>query len=201
MSVPNIIGLTGYAGSGKDAAAKTLLDRGFVRVSFADNVREALLRLDPFIPVGESDFEFDGGGRRGTMQLVTRRLSEILEDMDYQVAKESYPEIRRLLQRLGTDVVRQMFGDDVWVKAGFAQMEPDWFYVITDVRFPNEGEAIRDAGGEVWRIIRPGVGPLNDHPSETLVDSVTVDRIIHNDGSLEDLEERVLELIPWLSVG
>lgn len=67
--------------------------------------------------------------------------------------------------------------------------------VITDCRFDNEAERIRDLGGEIWRIERDGSGAgsagADNHPSEQMLPGELVNLIIDNDGSLSDLSETV----------
>ena len=60
-------------------------------------------------------------------------------------------------------------------------------YVITDVRFTNEADMIRANGGKIWRVVRSGVGPVNNHISESELDSIKFDRLITNDSGFEDL--------------
>jgi hypothetical protein len=60
-------------------------------------------------------------------------------------------------------------------------------WIITDTRFPNEAQAIKDAGGIIIRVTRPGIGPVNDHPSETGLNQWKFDYEIQNDGTLENL--------------
>ena len=60
-------------------------------------------------------------------------------------------------------------------------------YVITDVRFTNEADMIRANKGKIWRVVRPGVGPVNNHISESELDSIKFDRLITNDSGFEDL--------------
>jgi hypothetical protein len=66
---------------------------------------------------------------------------------------------------------------------------PNW--IITDTRFPNEAEAIKKAGGIVIRINRPGVQPINPHPSETSLDDWEFDAVINNDGDVSDIVHKV----------
>lgn len=66
--------------------------------------------------------------------------------------------------------------------------------IVTDVRYPNEAERIKDLEGEVWEIIRPGL-ESDGHSSEVPLPRDLVDRTIHNDDSLEKLEARVLEAL------
>src|SRR5699024_8369515 len=128
--------------------------------AFADNVREALYRLDPLV------------GPEVTIR-------SLVDDIGWDRAKwhRLYgPEVRRLMQYMG-DVGRQMFGPQVWVNAladdlAFegslceGRIAPDSLVVVSDVRFTSEAQWVRNLGGAVWHITRPGVGSLNPHSSE-----------------------------------
>jgi hypothetical protein len=171
-----IIGLAGYARAGKDTVAQILVEeRGFRRIAFADALRDMLAALDPYIG--------------------TTRLSDRLNWHGWEATKAD-PEVRRLLQRLGTEAGRDVLGPDVWVDAAVRKMdlESEENYVVSDVRFPNELQAIRSYG-QVWRIERPGCEPVNGHVSETALDGARFDRVISNNGSIDDLAERVLRLV------
>lgn len=116
---------------------------------------------------------------------------------------------RELLQKVGTEAMRNQIHTDVWVRALFAEFisttwtwshelskpvpdEPRW--LITDVRFENEADAIKERGGLMIRIFRNPDGPNTStdlHPSETALDDYPHDITINNNGSLEDLREQV----------
>lgn len=64
------------------------------------------------------------------------------------------------------------------------------YCLITDVRFDNEAERIKELGGEVWKVIRDGAGAGN-HASEQELPGELIDLIIDNNGSLGDLEDTV----------
>lgn len=174
----SIIGLTGYARSGKDEAAKAL---NWTRVAFADAVRDALLALDPIVDCINTEYCDD---------RLVRLSSEV--NRGWTSAKKD-PEVRRLLQRLGTEAGRNIHGADCWIKIAHRKVEAaPGNVVITDVRFANEADAIRSWGGKVIRIERRGVGPCNIHSSEEL--ALDVDAVIENDGTIEDLHNKVREL-------
>lgn len=168
-----ILGLSGYAGAGKDEFARRLVDgHGWRRVSFADKVRAFLYALDPTV------HSMDGA----------RPLSEVVDAVGWQQAKQM-PEVRGLLQRLGVDAARRTLGNDVWVNAALGGLEPGR-YVVTDVRFVNEAQAIVDRGGKIARVARPGCGPVNGHRSETEMDEWPWDLTIPNAGTVDDLHEQ-----------
>lgn len=167
-----ILGLSGYARSGKDTAAAELAAHGWQRVAYADKMKQFLLALDPVLS-------------------ERSRVSQRVAALGWDGAK-SHPEVRRLLQRLGTDAGRSVLGENVWVDAALNALDPDKNYVVTDARFPNEADAIRSRGGVVLRIERPGVHPVNAHVSETALDEYGFDGIVVNDSTPSALAARVL---------
>jgi hypothetical protein len=182
-----IIGLAGYARSGKDESAKALVSHGFERVAFADKMREFIYRLNPIVtsPVwGEH-----------------RRLADVIDEFGWDGYKETPygKEMRELMQRLGTDCGRELISDSIWVDAalGTGLVAPRDL-VVTDVRFPNEFDAIKARGGYVFRVVRPGVGPANSHPSETALDNASFDAVIENDRSIGELHDLMAGLAAGL---
>jgi len=181
-----LIGLSGYATSGKDEVAKILVAKGYQRRAFADGVRRFLEEQDP-----------DIGGN------VTVPLTAEIHQFGWDRIKGS-SDVRELLQRTGM-AGRKVLGEDVWVEQLFHEFAapippPDghrWMLpampdlVIPDVRFENEAAAIKDRGGVLWRVTRPGVGPVNDHESETAMDGWAFDGWLLNGGTLEDLGREV----------
>lgn len=170
-----LIGLSGYAGSGKDSVANILVKRySYTRKAFADKLKDFAVSLDPII--------VDDGARR---------LSEMIEEYGtFEAAKRNAPGIRLMLQELGT-AARENLGDDIWVDQVLpvdSRYEHHARTAITDVRYPNEVDAIHDMFGCVVRVSRPGYGPVNDHASEQ---EVEYDHVIENNGTLKDLEYSV----------
>ena len=167
-----VIGLSGYARSGKDTAADRLVSKhGFSQYSFAAPMKEAMYILNPIV---------------GSDGIGPFKYKNLVDTYGLDKAKESYPEIRRLLQVFGTEVGRSMFGENFWVDLTLNNIK-EKHAVISDVRFKNEADAIKKAGGQVWRINRHGVGPVTDHSSEIDLDDYNFDHIIDNDYSVMDL--------------
>lgn len=176
-----IIGVMGYARTGKDVVAKTLVNhRGFTRLAFADKLREFVYAFNPLIP----------GNEEGYWELAAT-----VDMYGWDVVKERYAEDphggRQLLQRAGI-VLRTTFGENILVDAALNDVRPGKCYIFSDVRFPSEVEAILQRGGQVWRVVRPGYGPVNSHVSETAVDHIAADITLHNDGTLAELEASIL---------
>lgn len=175
-----LVGLSGYAQVGKDTAAKGLARiASFERRAFADKLKALALEIDPLIEYNQNPF---GGDLANLYELVMTH--------GWEEAKR-IPEVRQFLQDLGV-ALRETLGEDIWIRALERTMSDYGIYVITDVRFPNEREWIKQHGGVIIQIQRPGVGRVNDHESENLVHP---DGIVYNTGSPEELGERVF----WLS--
>ncbi|WKU46771.1 hypothetical protein Q3V23_23420 [Streptomyces sp. VNUA116] len=179
----HLIGLAGQAGSGKNTAALALEAEGWTQRAFADPVREMLYRLDPVL----ADPEGEAG---------TTTLSWEVDRHGWNYVKRQFPEVRGYLQCLGTEAGRGVLGENVWIDTMFRGAETWGPTVITDVRFPNEAEAIREHGGVVVRIERPSVAPIREanHASETALRSWPFDAVLVNDGTVEDLQGRLAAL-------
>jgi hypothetical protein len=117
--------------------------------------------------------------------------------------------VREFLQKLGTEAMRDGLHTNVWVNALFADYKPvvkEWDelgndtlvqypnWIITDMRFPNEMEAVEERKGVTIRVVRPGT-VTGEHPSETALDDAYFDHVISNNGSLEDLVEKVKQIL------
>jgi hypothetical protein len=164
-----IIGLSGYARSGKDTVAKYLVEHhSFERVAFADPIRNLLWDMDPLLKDG---FHLQG----------------VVNAYGWEIAKTKFPEVRRLLQELGVGA-RKHIDEEIWVIKALRTMSEDKNYVVTDVRFKNEANQIKMIGGQIWRVERTGVEAVNSHISEHDMDNWEFDAYVHNNSSLEDLE-------------
>jgi len=172
-----VLGLSGWARSGKDTIADYLVDvEGYTKVSFAQPMKEAMYRLNPRITVNE---------------VVNTALRVGIDVYGWDGLKERSPDIRGLLQRFGTEIGREMFGENFWVDYALNSIEDGSKVVFSDVRFPNEADAIRQLGGKVYRVERQGVEAANDHISEHALDKYKFDGIINNNGTIQGLQQNV----------
>lgn len=135
---------------------QVLVDRfGFTRRGFADAVRRVLYELNPYVAIDGWDERF--------------RVQSVVDEHGWEYAKAN-TEIRQLLQRLGTEAGRGVLGEDIWVRTAMTNLKYEESYVFTDVRFPNEADAIIHQGGRLWKMERSGTAAINGHPSETALD-------------------------------
>lgn len=166
----NVIGLTGYAQSGKDTLASILVEKyGYSRVAFADKIRDFLYGINPMVACSPTGY-----------------LRDLVNLVGWDKAKQE-PQVRRLLQDLGISA-RELIDENIWVTTALKHIGKDERVVVTDVRFENEAMMIKLMGGQLWRVRRPGVEAVNSHVSETQLDGYKVDQIFVNSGSIQDLE-------------
>lgn len=177
-TAPKIIGLAGYARSGKDTVAG-IINRlyGHTVLSFSDILREFLYAQNLHLSTGVS-------------------LNFLVDQFGWEKTRDRYPEVRELQQLTGTEAARNILGESVWIDAWARRT--DWGSEPTvnpSVRFPNEADAIKRLGGVIYRIVKPGIKAVNDHPSDTALDDWDYDGLMMNDGSLIDLEGEVQRIL------
>ena len=207
-----IIGFVGFIGSGKDTAADYLVNfHGFRRDSFANTLKDAVAAV----------FGWD----RTLLEGRTKEAREWREQVDpWWAERLNKPTLtpRWILQQWGTEVCRNGFHDDIWIASLENKMRKTKDnIVISDVRFPNEIKAIKNAGGQVVRVIR-GSDPewyrdawnvnqghsnmnwaiskmnmerLGIHASETAWIGRGIDLEIDNNGSIDDLFSQIKSLV------
>lgn len=175
---PNVIGLGGRLTAGKDVVADYLVKKyGYTKQGMSDVLAAAVYELDPIVQ-GTGGDETDW------------RYREAIDEYGYTKAKELFPEVRRLLQVFGTEVGRNMFGENFWVDRAEDRIHAvDGPVVLTGIRYPNELDLIHRLGISWW-IDRPGTGG-DSHTSETSVSGVNFDRMVSNNGTIEQLHALV----------
>lgn len=185
-----VIGLSGYAQTGKDTVAQILVNNyGYKRLAFADAVREGLYKFNPIV-----DFKMTTrDGYIVDTELV--RVADIVNSIGWEKAKQDYKEVRELLQRYGTEAGREIHGSGCWLKIiedeiAFGEAHK---YVLSDIRFPNEYSLVEKYRGTSVRVVRDGIGAVNGHISDSYVPNV--DFTIENNGSREELEATIATVL------
>jgi hypothetical protein len=188
-----IIGISGYSGSGKDLVGTIIqeisLNKWHIK-KWAGKLK-TIASILTGIPVENfEDQEFKKtllGPEWGTVKDIPLNEVPVFADIQFN----SLMTVRDFLQKLGTDAIRDSLHENTWVNATMIDYTAESNWIITDTRFPNEAEAIKKAGGIVVRINRPGVQPINPHPSETSLDDWNFDAVINNDGDVSDIVHKV----------
>lgn len=218
-----IIGINGYAGSGKDTVGTIIqyLKAKPQNTSLEDVLDFPLTHQWWLEDMSTWEIKKWAGKLKAIASMLTGINQEKFEDQEFKKTNlgpqwDCNPPgkvgtvyrqpmtVRDFLQKLGTDAIRDGLHTNAWVNALMADYTPtqvQWSdgplggyedgpmpnWIITDTRFPNEAQAIKDAGGLVIRVDRPGVKPINDHPSEVGLDNWKFDYKIANVSDLKAL--------------
>jgi hypothetical protein len=170
-----LIGVGYKARVGKDVTGDYLVRQyGYQKIAFADPLKSAAHCI-----FGFSDAQLNGA------------YKEVVDPF-WGISP------REVLQKLGTDGCRSLFGDDIWVKALVRRLDPNVNTVVVDIRFPNEGKAIKQNGGILINVVRDnGIpGTTHSHISESAMDSFTDwDGVLRNNGSFADLYKQIDDLV------
>lgn len=151
----------------------------------SDPLHESMLQLNPIVDTIDTGDAMPG--------LMTYR--DATQGYGYTDAKANIPEYRRLLQIYGTEVGRSLFGVNVWSdimkqRANAAAEVHD--VIVTGIRFPNEVDAIKELGGELWWVDRGEDSTTTQlHASESSVSADDFDVIIDNSGTISELHAEV----------
>lgn len=118
--------------------------------------------------------------------LSDKRFSRYLERNDLSFFKTHYLTGREALQSVGTNVARELFGDDFWINRALSDNKD---IIISDLRFRNEYEVVCSKGGICIYIDR-GIEPGNHKSEREVFDMYNEGKfsiVINNKGSLKDL--------------
>ena len=192
MSKRVIIGITGKIGCGKSTASDILEEMKFKQYSLAGPLKEIAMNLgfkyDEVYGTQEDKLtinDFWGISGRRFMQIFG---SEICRDILPNVLPEMKLNDKsiwiRLFEKYITDVKNNI--------------------VVTDVRFANEAQSIKDLGGYIIKLERfhetDSHNITNDHQSETQND-IKYNFVIRNDGSIEDLKKNIRQTLNYINNG
>lgn len=144
-----IVSISGLIGSGKDTAAQYLIDNyDFTKFSFASTLKDAVAVV----------FSWD----RALLEGATLESRKWREEVDlWWAEKLNMPHLtpRWVLQHWGTQLFRLHFHDDIWVASLENKLrQQSGNIVITDSRFINEFDTVKQLGGTTIRVLR-GIDP------------------------------------------
>jgi len=179
-----IIGISGKIGSGKSHTARyiknNLLEYNFKKKSYGYDVKKLVSILTGI----------------NMKTILSRRAKSIyLPEWDMTLGE--------MFQKVGTDCMRNNLHPETWILSMFSRYTEEQNWVIDDVRFPNEANAIKERGGIIIRLegdpkgVRKNDKRDPNHPSETSLDNYTRFDILFNseEDSLDDLIEQIKQKI------
>lgn len=175
MTSTRIIGLYSPApASGKTSIAGILSERGYAVVPFAGTLKDMIVPMIAAL----------GYSYPRAWELVLRDKEHVLPEIGVST--------RHMLQTLGTEWGRQCIHPNVWLTCWREKVARFGSTVADDVRFPNEAHLVKELGGEMWLVRRTGVQRMTGHSSEGSLDDWSFDRVIDNDGALDELRSKVM---------
>ncbi len=155
------IGLCGYKRAGKTTVAEILCDSyGYYHGSFASPLRFFVA------------------------DVLGMTLAQLESEKETPIDWLDGVTPRKMMQTVGTEWGRRMVHPEMWVRSLRQRISPaldrGQNVVVSDVRFRNEAQALRDIGGVIVRVTRPGA-VRGDHQSESEVDAIAADFEFTND--------------------
>lgn len=199
-----LVGIVGFIGSGKGTVGDALvMGKGFKPDSFAKPLKDCVAKI----------FDWPRELLEGDTK-ESREWREIPDEYWSKVYGYSFTP-RLALQLFGTEACRDGLHNDIWIHSLMSRIRGYERVVITDVRFMNEVKAIQNVNGLIVRVKR-GPEPIwydalsklkyedgrelymnqyDIHRSEWDWVGSDFDVVIENDGTLEDLQEKIDKLI------
>ncbi len=185
------VGICGLARHGKDTIANVLVEEfGFTKLAFADRLKQIALAIDPFVRTGgDENFKY---------------LSQVVNDLGWERAK-SIEDVRRILQRIGTEAGRQLISDSLWVDLLEKEASKHDLVVVPDVRFPNEAQKLLELKAIMIHVTNPNIqhnGVGTQHASEQFSEQLKAHchYLILNEGSISELHSKIRSIVKEILV-
>ncbi len=206
-----LVGFVGFIGSGKNYAGEILVNEfNFIPESFAKPVKDVAALMF--------------GWNRLMLEGTTKESREWREQVDPFWTKKFGRDFspREALQLIGTEVGRDIFHSDFWIYSLEKRLRPNFNYVITDVRFPNEIDFIQKNDGIVihiqrgelpvwWNVAKTANCSENPDDRKSSVDRLDKEYHIHlsewswigkyidyridNNSTLNDLQKKIFDIV------
>lgn len=181
-----LIAFTGKIGAGKSTCAEFLEKQGYKRLAFAAPLKKIISEL---------------------FSISLEQLNDPVKKQE--IIKDLNVTPRQLLQVIGTDCFRnclheklpelQLQDKSIWIEIAKREIETsNSNIVIEDARFENELKFIYSYGGIVINVVRPATEKINsasEHESETNLTNNHSDIVLVNDGSIQDLYEKLQKIL------
>ncbi len=171
---------------GKDSASQFVsthlrVEKGIRRVKkagFADKLKDVCFQLYAWAGLRDKDF-YEEPGNQHLKEVPLPALGFLTP--------------RQIWIGFGNEVKEAVYRD-TWLDYLLKSTQADWL-IVSDMRFPNEADRIRELGGLVIKIVRLDVPHTSDAADDPLLDYKHWSRVIVNDGSLANLYSKVVEVV------
>ena len=192
-----LIGVSGKMGSGKDTVGDIIriLTSGVI---VSNETVQHTIKVSTNITGWGSPWTIKK--MAGKLKFIASILSGVpvfkFEDQEFKQQKMD-PEwgdltYREFLQKIGTDALRDKVHEEIWANSLFVDQNHDSQWIVTDIRFPNEAEAIKKRDGILIRVNTTRECVASNHASETSLDDYKdFDYVINNSGTIAELTSEI----------
>lgn len=174
-----IIGITGLANAGKDTLADYIITKNhtYLKTAFAKPIKDMMINFLGFTE----------------KQCYDQQLKQQKDNFWNMSPRDA-------MLLIGTKLFRENWRYDFWVKLMEKTIldHNNQNYIISDVRFENEAEMIKNNGGIIIRVIRPNNPIKVEHVSEKGFNEKLIDYNIINDGTLEQYYSKIEEQFDFI---
>lgn len=186
--LPNLIGITGFKRCGKDTTGLYLINNyNYVKYSFAGALKSAcseIFMFDYEQTEGSKKEDFDERWNINPRKVFQRFGTEIFRDS----LEQFFPEMKHLKNNFW------IYRFKIWYQEQIRK-NPDVRIVVTDVRFKNEADIIKELGGIIIKVSRKNIMNNDEHASEINILNINADYDIKNDSSIEDYYKNLKSIL------
>lgn len=186
--LPNLIGITGFKRSGKDTCGLYLIDNhNYIKYSFAGALKAAcseIFMFDYEQTEGSKKEDFDARWNINPRKVFQRFGTEIFRDS----LEQFFPEMKHLKNNFW------IYRFKIWYQEQIKQ-NPNVRIVVTDVRFQNEADIIKELGGIIIKVSRKNIMSNDKHASEINILNINADYDIKNDSTIEDYYKNLKSIL------
>jgi|ETNmetMinimDraft_8_1059916.scaffolds.fasta_scaffold13216_3 hypothetical protein len=183
----NLIGITGYKRSGKDTAGEYFIERGYIKYAFAGPLKKACQEIFMFTDEqteGKDKEKYDDRWNISARKVFQRFGTEIFREN----LADFYPEMEKIKENFWT------YRFKIWYENQL-EINKDVKIVVTDVRFDNEANIIKELGGIIIKVKRKNKKNLDQHKSETSIEKIKCDYLVKNDSNIENYYKKLSKIV------
>jgi chaperonin cofactor prefoldin len=182
----SLIGITGYKRSGKDTAGEYFIKQGYIKYAFAGPLKKACKEIFMFTEEqteGNDKEKHDDRWNISARKVFQRFGTEIFREK----LADFYPEMENIKQNFWT------YRFKIWYQNQL-NLNKDVKIVVTDVRFDNEVNIIKELGGIIIKVERKNVENKDQHKSETSIGKIKYDYLVKNDSNIENYYKKLSKI-------
>jgi hypothetical protein len=186
-----LIAFAGRKSSGKSTLSQYLAKKGYEKISFADHIKNVVAEMfgvDKYTIQEKKEEKLSLVINDNDIRFLSEKSGFSIETLNpFFVNKREFSSYREALQYIATDVLR-VLDEDYHVKKTLESLDKNGYYVIDDMRFYNEKEAVEMLGGRCHFVFNPHMTNVSNHESEISLNwSDDFHSVICNSSSLEKL--------------